>query len=90
VNILTIAYNSTSQEYSPHPRGENLLRHSTPATGYITDFGTQSLDLPLTAANGITERERDIHIIKIKSAKLERLRSARLIHRDLNSIKLDM
>jgi hypothetical protein len=95
-NILAEAYNSTSQEYPPRPRGENLLQHSTPTIDSNTDSNTQSVDFPLTAANGIVEREREREIEKpthnkdAKSAKLEQLCTTRLIHRDLRAKKVDM
>jgi hypothetical protein len=65
---------------------------------YNTDSSTQRLDFPLTATNGITgrEREREIerekpaHNKDTKSAKVERLCSARLIRRDSKAAKLDM
>jgi hypothetical protein len=44
-----------------------------------------NLDFPLTAANGIAKRERErkpTYNTETKCAKLERLRSARLIRRD--------
>jgi hypothetical protein len=40
VKILVEAYNSMSQEYSPRPRGEYLLQHSTSATGSSTKSST--------------------------------------------------
>jgi hypothetical protein len=95
-NILMEAYNSTSQEYSPRPRGESLLRHSTPMTGSSIDSSTQSLNFPLMATSGIAERERErerekpAHNKDTKNAKLERLRSARLIRRDPKATKLDI
>jgi hypothetical protein len=52
------------------------------------DSSAQSLDFPLTAANGNVGRERErerekfAHNTEIKSAKLERLRSVRLIRCD--------
>jgi hypothetical protein len=57
--------------------------------GSSTDSYAQSLDFPLTATNGNVGREREkktAHNTETKSAKLERLRSARLIHRDLNAM----
>jgi hypothetical protein len=50
------------------------------------DSRAQSLDFPLTAANGNAgrerEREKSAHNTETKSVKLERLRSTRLIRRD--------
>jgi hypothetical protein len=56
--------------------------------GLSTDSSTQSLDFPLIAAHGNAERERKkpTHNTETKHAKLERLRSARLIRRDPNDI----
>jgi hypothetical protein len=56
--------------------------------GSSTDSYAQSLDFPLTATNGNVGRERKktAHNTETKSAKLERLRSARLIHRDLKAM----
>jgi hypothetical protein len=55
---------------------------------------TQGLDFPLTAINDITgresEREKPAHNKDTKSAKVERLRSARLIRRDPKAMKLDV
>jgi hypothetical protein len=48
-----------SQEYSPRPRGENLLWRSTQMTGSSMDSSTQSLDFALTVVNGIAGRERE-------------------------------
>jgi hypothetical protein len=83
-----------SQEYSPRPRGENLLWRSTQMTGSSMDSSTQSLDFPLTAVNGIAGREReregerDLHTIV--KAKLEQLHSARLTHQDQEVRLLDI
>jgi hypothetical protein len=51
---------------------------------FNTDSSTQSLDFPLTAANGNAGRQRKKHAhnTETKSAKLEQLHSTRLIHRD--------
>jgi hypothetical protein len=67
-NILAKAYNSTSQEYSPRPRGENLLQHSTPVMGSNTKSSTQSLNFPLRVINSITRRERrrNLHTTEIQ------------------------
>jgi hypothetical protein len=55
------------------------------------DSSAQSLDFPLTTTNGNAERERErerereknLHTtLRSKSAKLEQLRSTRLIRRD--------
>jgi hypothetical protein len=51
------------------------------------------LDLPLIALVGITRRRKKILTCtqdKTTRAKVERLRSARPIHRDLKAMKLDM
>jgi hypothetical protein len=60
--------------------------------GSSTDSSTQSLDFPLMAANGIAgrKREKSAHNKDTKNAKLERLRSARLIYHDMRVMKLDM
>jgi hypothetical protein len=50
------------------------------------DSSTQSLNFPLTATNDNTGRERErensAHNTEIKSSKLKRLRTERLIHHD--------
>jgi hypothetical protein len=54
--------------------------------GSITDSSTQCLGFPLNAANGIAEKEIEraepAYNTETKSAKLERVRSARLICHD--------
>jgi hypothetical protein len=57
------------------------------------DSNTESLDFPLIVTNASPEeREREVpaHNKDTKSAKLERLRSARLIRCDPRATKLDM
>jgi hypothetical protein len=52
---------------------KTFLAHYT-SDGLSTDFSTQSLDFPLTAANGNAgrEREKNLHTtLKQKSVKLE-------------------
>jgi hypothetical protein len=55
------------------------------------ESSTESLDFPLMVINDITGREeRRTPADKSYKAKLECLRSARLIHRDPKATKLDM
>jgi hypothetical protein len=85
-NILVEAYNSTSQEYSPHPRGEKLLRQ------FYTNDGLQhaSLDFPLMVVIASLGERKARNLHTTVKAKLERLHKARLARRDQAVRLLDM
>jgi hypothetical protein len=84
-------FNSTIKDIHLTLEVKTFFGSSTSVTGPVWNPGLRSLNFPLTAINGIVGREREETCTpKSYKAKLERLRSARLTHRDQVVTLLDM